>query len=276
MKHLIQKLVFLAMSLFSCNAYSTPATFNIDKDLLLLHFDLKTDVDDVHTVAALHSILQSKRFSKLNYFAVSGTYGVQSGLYVPADDLFNLVFNKQWTDAHNYRAVAIINTLSKIKPIIAKGGRVWISEAGQSDFTQTLLLTLRKNNINYSKEQFIVVQHSDWNEKETSAEALQYVKAHTTYVKLPDGNQENNGSPGFNTDKLLIKTLENNTLAAGNIWHEANRVSFKYNGINGRYNNKTISSGGVDFSDLVEVIYALNINEIANAHQFFNQFSMEQ
>jgi len=42
----------------------------------------------------------------------------------------------------------------------------------------------------------------------------------------------------------------------------------QYNGKEGRYDNKAISGGGLDFSDLSEVCYILGVGSIKNAEQF--------
>ena len=73
--------VSVLFSLLSHAANDVPP-FDKTKDLLLLNFDLKTDVDDVHTIAALDLILKAEAFKNLNYFAVSGTYGVQGGFTI--------------------------------------------------------------------------------------------------------------------------------------------------------------------------------------------------
>ncbi|QHJ12698.1 hypothetical protein FX988_02956 [Paraglaciecola mesophila] len=250
-----------------------PYQFDKNQDLLLLHFDLKTDVDDVHTIAAMHSILQSPQFNRLNYWAVSGTYGIQSGLYVPADHLFDLVFNANWTNAHMQRQKALNDTVQKVSTTLAQGGRVWISEAGQSDFTQHLIQQLKVNGTSLPKEKIVLVQHSEWNEKETSKNALAFVKQNTTYYKIPDGNASANGTPGFNTLDFTVNPLENNPLLDTQIWQEANKVSSQYNGVNGRYLNKTIHSGGADFSDLVEVVWILGITGVNTVDAFFTQFN---
>ena len=273
MKYAAQYLFFIIAIFFALNGNATEYKFKIDKDLLLLHFDLKTDVDDVHTIAALDLILQSNEYKDLNYFAVSGTYGIQSGLFVPANELFETVFKKRWADLHNERTLAINKTVQEVMGVLSNGGRIWVTEAGQSDFTQTLLLALNKNGVNYTKEQFITVQHSEWNEKETSVNALSYVKNETTYIKIPDGNIEGNGSAGFNDKTYSTKTLENNKLLSSKAWTLANKISTKYNGINGRYNNKAISGGGADFSDLVEVTYILDIKNTPTVAAYFSQFN---
>ena len=262
--------------LWSLTTMAKEPTFNIENDLLLLNFDLKTDVDDVHTIAALDLILKSNEFKNLNYYAISGTYGMQSGGYVPANDLFDLVFKHNWTDAHNYRQTSINKTIKKINKTLSLGGNIWMAEAGQSDFTQEILEALNEYNISFTKDQIIVVQHADWNEQETSVDALNYVKEKTTYIRITDGNKMNNGTPGFNDQAYSTKTLENKNLLSSKTWILANEISSKYNGINGRYDNKAISGGGADFSDLVEITYILNIKNTPDVSSFFDLFNKEK
>jgi hypothetical protein len=272
MKSFVGMLVILT-TLVSFNSNSAEKKFDMNKDLLLLNFDLKTDVDDVHTIAALDLILKSNQYKNLNYYAISGTYGMQGGGYVPANELFNLVFKHNWTDVHNYRQTSINKTIKKINKTLSLGGNIWMAEAGQSDFTQEILEALCEYNISFTKDQIIVVQHSEWNEKETSVDALNYVKQKTTYIKITDGNQTGNGTPGFNDPDYSTKTLENKNLLSSKTWTLANEISTKYNGINGRYNNKAISGGGADFSDLVEVAYILGIKSTATVAEFFSTFN---
>ncbi|MBU2879915.1 MULTISPECIES: hypothetical protein [Aliiglaciecola] len=275
MKRLYLLTLFTVSVLFSLlsHAANDVPQFDKTKDLLLLNFDLKTDVDDIHTIAALDLIIKAKAFENINYFAVSGTYGVQGGLYVPADSLFDLVFKNNWTDAHMQRKQALAATAQRITQTIASGGRVWVAEAGQSDFTQELLHNLAQMNKPLTKDQIIVVQHSTWNENETSKDALAFVKAHTTYVKVPDGNVAANGSPGFNNTSFSVKKLEADNLPSSQVWKIANAISTQYNGVNERYQNDSIHYGGADFSDLVEVIWILGITEVDTVEQFFAKFN---
>jgi len=266
-------ILVILTTLVSFNSNSAAPKFDMKKDLLLLNFDLKTDVDDVHTIAALDLILKSNTFENLNYYAISGTYGMQGGGYVPANELFNLVFKHNWTDAHNYRQTSINKTIKKINKTLSSGGNIWMAEAGQSDFTQEILETLSEYNISFTKDQIIVVQHSDWNEKETSVDALNYVKQKTTYIRITDGNKTGNGTPGFNDPDYSTQALENKNLLSSKTWILANEISTKYNGINGRYDNKAISGGGADFSDLSEVAYILDIKNTPTVETFFSTFN---
>lgn len=245
--------------------------FDKSNDLLLLNFDLKTDVDDVHTIAASDLVFSHPSFSNINVLAITGTYGVQSGLYVPADELMDKVFNDKWTDAHMYLADSIKLTIEKMHDVLSTGGKVWIAEAGQSDYTAIVMRTYLSRFGSLPHSSIIVVQHSEWNEENTSADALQFVKENATYIKIPDGNITDNGSPGFNDPSFNAKNLEK-IKRTSTVWSLASSISSQYNGINGRYLNETIDKGGVDFSDLVEISWILGLDTLDNTQNFFKNF----
>ena len=248
--------------------------FNLEKDLLLVHFDCKTDVDDLQTVAALATLLSNSEFSKMQYHAVAGTYGTQEGLYVPPNDLFQLSFGNNWTDAHKNFKDAIETVKSITLNTLKTQGDIWIAEAGQSNFTAALIKAIKLDlpEINVSTR-IHVIQHSNWNEKHTSKESLQFVKENADYQKIPDGNILGNGTPGFSDPQNAYWTDEITNTKLIEIWQLATHLSNKYNGKEGRYDNKAISSGGIDFSDFSEICWILRIQNINDAQQFFKAYS---
>lgn len=250
-----------------------PKGFTIEKDLLLVQLDCKTDVDDLHTAAALATLVAGSDFSGLKYHAVAGTYGVQEGLYVPPNGLLQLSFGSNWTDAHNNRVAAVEKVKAIAKETLNSQGDIWIAEAGQSDFTAELVKVLQHDlpELN-TTDRIHVVQHSDWNEKSTSPEDLDFVKQNTDYRKIPDGNAVGNGSPGFR-DPLYTNWQDDvKDPKLQEIWKYAIDLSNKYNGKEGRYNNKAVSSGGLDFSDLSEVCAILGIADIKDVGEFFDRY----
>ena len=270
----IVTLILVLKSCASQNKVAKSAEFNKERDLLLVQLDSKTDVDDLHTAAALATLLSDSKFSKIHFHAVAGTYGIQEGLYVPPNELLKLAFENNWTDAHEDFNNAIEKVQAIVKTTLANQGDIWIAEAGQSDFTASLIKKILSDipGINTSKRVH-VVQHSDWNEKSTSPEHLQYVKSSTDYHKISDGNVVGNGTPGFMDpdfsnwkDKIKVPKLIK-------IWNLSTEISNEYNGKEGRYTNKAIVAGGLDFSDLAEVCWILGLNEIEDTTHFFKLFS---
>ncbi|MBD0778931.1 hypothetical protein HPE56_14110 [Maribacter sp. ANRC-HE7] len=247
--------------------------FNIKKDLLLVQLDCKTDVDDLHTAAALATLVADSDFSKLKYHAVAGTYGIQEGLYVPPNDLMQLSFGNNWTDAHKNRDLAVQKVKDIVKKILRRKGDVWIAEAGQSDFTAELVKAIQQDLPKINTLQRIhVVQHSDWNEKSTSPKDLDFVKKNTDYWKIPDGNAVGNGTPGFrDADYTNWKDNVGNPKLK-EIWGLSTDLSNQYNGKDGRYNNHAVSAGGLDFSDLSEVCSILGIGDIKDVGEFFDRY----
>ena len=243
------------------------------RDLYLPQFDSKTDVDDLHSVAAVATLIRDPRFAAVDYHAVAGAYGIQEGLYVPSPELFEKSFGENWSDAHGNRDQALEYVTDLVAATLEQGGHVWVTEAGQSDFTADWLARIREQfpAIN-TTERIHVVQHSDWNESVTDAQKLEYVKEHAQYNKIPDGNAEGNGTPGFNSP---AGHLWNEVLAAGEtgeIWRIARDLANKYNGAEGRYLNESIAAGGMDFSDTAESCWVFGFVDLADAEAFFTEF----
>ena len=271
-------LVALILMSFSCKVVDQKKVqserFDIKKDLLLGQFDCKTDVDDLHSIAAFATLLAAADFKKVNYHAVAGTYGTQEGLYVPANELFQLAFGDKWTDAHNNIESAVVKVKAIVTATLNNKGDIWIADAGQSDFTAALIKAIQKEipMLNIS-ERIHVVQHSEWNEKSTSKAALSFVKKTADYHKIADGNFLDNGSPGFHTSEVVNWQDKIKKPKLIDIWNLSIKLSNQYNGKEGRYNNKAIASGGLDFSDLSETCYILGLQEIKDIDEFFNNYS---
>ncbi len=260
----------LILSLFfSCTTTKeSTSRFDVHKDLLLAHYDCKTDVDDLHSIAAFRSLLSLSAFKDLNFHVVTGAYGTQEGLYVPPESLLDKAF-QIWSDAHTDFDKALNETYTQALVTLKNKGSIWIAEAGQSDFSAALVELIRNKHPEIDTKNLIhIVQHSNWNEEVTSEKARNYVRKHTTYHKIPDGNALDNGSPGFRSDqKIALDLFLNEELQK--IWSEAIDLGNTYNGIDGRYYNESIAKGGLDFSDTSEICYILNLTEIEDSISFF-------
>lgn len=249
--------------------------FDSKKDLLLAQFDCKTDVDDLHTVAAFFTILKNPLFSGIRYHAVAGTYGIQEGLYVPANELFKAAFGNKWSDAHSNPEKALRKVYSIVVKTLKKDGDIWIAEAGQSDFTASLIRKIKAEmpEVNTSLR-IHVVQHSNWNEEVTSPDKLAFVKSNSDYHKIPDGNVKGNGSPGFRNPDLRDWDSRIKGDGTKEIWRMAVDIANMYNGKEGRYNNEAVAAGGLDFSDLSETCHILRLGDIEDGVEFFERMGI--
>jgi hypothetical protein len=287
-------LITLNMSL-SLNVFAAveKVTFDRKNDLLLLQYDSKPDPDDIHAIAAAGSILAHPEFQNINYYAVSGAYGKQDGKFMHSPELFTLAFGEQntkWTDRHTDNKGTVTRIKNKAKDVIEAGGRVWVAEAGQSDVTADWIAALIKDGVSVDtiKNKVMVVQHSQWNENETTADDLAYVKQHSWYVQLDDGNapygetkwgdRSDYSTPGYqNKNKTYLPAAKNSPVAKTKaLWNKADAVILRY--YPGGYTEEwsSIHHGGVDFSDTSEVWFILNMSGLHTIGEFWNTFVVGQ
>lgn len=263
--------------------------FDRTKDILIAQFDSKPDADDIHAQAALASILVHPDGAGINYFAVAGAYGTQTGKYIDSNSLFAMAFGEQntkWTDANTDRANSVTRIVAKVKPILEAGGWVWVQEAGQSDITADWIAALLSAGVPAAtiKTNVKVVQHSVWNEQATTTAKLTYVKNNANYIDIDDGNVElgdYSSSPArlaqtpkyVSTDKSLIvnaMSAINPNVKAREFWVETDRI-IKASGFNASYSE--ITKGGVDFSDCVENWFILGLGVNSNsAAKFWSRY----
>ncbi|WP_339723784.1 hypothetical protein [uncultured Paraglaciecola sp.] len=248
--------------------------FNIEKDLLLAQFDSKTDVDDIHSIAATATMLADERFQKVKFYAVAGAYGDQEGLYVPASKLFELSFERRWVNAHTQYDKSLTFVITKVAETLALSGNIWIAEAGQSNFTADVIRAIKQQHPNLDTTTRIkVVQHSNWNENSTNPADLAYTKANSAYFKIPDGNAKDNGTPGFKSQQMPDWRTYIKDPRLVSIWELAISVANQYNGVAGRYNNPAIADGGIDFSDVAEICWIFGFETLTDENAFFKEFA---
>ena len=278
--------LIVSISISACNSQTTLdeqtedvflGQFRVNKDLFLAQFDSKSDVDDIHSIAAIATMLADPRFSGVRYHAVAGAYGVQTTAYVPSNELFDRVFGDNWSDAHTDFSSAVTEVSDLVVARLKAGGDIWIAEAGQSDFSAAVIKNAVKRLPSIDvRSRTNIVQHSKWNEKQTRPENLAYVKSYGTYHKIPDGNREGNGSPGFKTPALPDWREQLNDPELVDIWQMAIDIANHYNGLEGRYSNKVILEGGMDFSDVSEMCWIFGFDHIVGAEQFFTTFGFKK
>lgn len=247
--------------------------FNLEKDLFLPQFDSKTDVDDIHSVAAVATMLKDPRFSSVKFHAVAGAYGIQEGLYVPANQLFDMAFGEDWSDAHGDHRKALKTVTALVIETLRNDGSVWVAEAGQSDFSATVARQVKALEPDLDiRSRFHIVQHSEWNQESTDAADLAWVKANTNYHKINDGNEAGNGTPGFRSSTNEYWQHATGRQISGPLWKEARDIGNRFNGVDGRYLNKDIKAGGMDFSDTSETCWIFGFDHIHDTAEFFRVF----
>ncbi len=246
--------------------------FNGETDLLLAHYDCKTDVDDIHSAAALRTMMSHPDFQGTNFHVVAGTYGIQEGLYVPANELLELAFGDRWSDAHNDFDQALEEVYAKVNQTLGAGGEIWIAEGGQSDFSAALALKVESMMGSEQLDNIHVVQHSDWNEEVTTPEDLEFVKTRTQYHRIEDGNASDNGTPDFRDPATINWQQYISDPVKTEVWNMAISIANEYNAAEGRYDNEAVGAGGLDFSDTAEVCWIFGVEDIKDANEFFERY----
>ncbi|WP_218017713.1 hypothetical protein [Formosa haliotis] len=280
-----QSFLILLLFFMFAGAELCAQSFNKQTDLLLANFDLKPDEDDVMAAAALACILKHPDFNNVNYYAVAGAYGDQKHLFITAGvpGYYNLLFgaeNTHWTNAHEHWDASVTRVKNKLLPVLNSGGKVFVQEAGQSNFTYDVLQAALAEGIDAAllKQQVVIVQHSRYNENNTTPSELTWLKAHTQYKKIDDGNTDDNKTPDYRTKDVkwlaLAKSENNPNAVARNIWTEADKVCDAWEG---EWTNKWIAAGGIDFSDCVENWFNFNLgSEANNIASFWEKFVVNQ
>jgi len=82
-----------------------------------------------------------------------------------------------------------------------------------------------------------------------------------------------NGSPGFRSPDYTHWKVKVTNPQVYKIWELATTIGLQYNGVDGRYNNRAIAAGGLDFSDISEVCWILGLENIEDTEEFFNRYS---
>ena len=237
-------------------AYATepeePRNFDQAKDLLSLHYDHAPDKDDGHSAAADRTILESlygRDWIKKHVVAVSGAYGKNAKTFnAKSDAVMDAAWNDcgGWLAGHTKREEVVTDLCERWSVIMGNGGDVWVKEGGQSDITADVVKQILLQNPDLDTTRRIhVVQHSNWNEKQTTDAALAYTKKHTDYIRIRDANRFLNIKGG---NKEFEEAAKHHPLF-GAIWEAA----FTY------YNPRD----RLDFSDTGELMHILGLGEIS-------------
>ncbi len=234
------------------NQQSNSESLSEPANAVYLHYDVAPDPDDIHAIVAGKQLADAV---DLTPSVVIGTHGYMRGRgYLTADaiKIADEVYGiGQYTEVGNNHAAHYDLVAAEWDSVIAAGGIVYVAEGGPSDFTFGVLNAMFED-----KKQVVVVQHSKWNEDNTSDLHLEYVKHHTTYVRIQDGNFKNA------TAKLKLNMNESSEdllIRSNPSWELALNL---YDRV-------------IDFSDTVELLHILDIplSDVSDMNSFINYIS---
>ena len=239
-------------------------------DLVSLHYDYCPDPDDGHATVAGKAIMD---FYWLTYEVITGTcwYDFIDKLYdkdgervvkaTYGSNFLNAIDNKEWT---------IEITANRWIEILSQGNSVHVAEWWQSDLTADILRRIKSKNGNLNLKKVNVIQHScgnnkSYNELNTKAVNLQYVKNTGNYICIPNGNIWWNWSPQL--ANIHSPSFEN-TAKASYLWSAWN-VAFDY--LNPSCATQVYRCK-LDFSDTVEILKITNDLALKNVNDFATKF----
>jgi len=237
----------------SCVLAQMPPTpdFDPQSDLISLHYDHAPDQDDGHSAAADRTLLESifgREWLSTHVVAVSGTYGLNKDQFNPASDaVMEAAFDETggWLSAHRDWDGTVAALAGRWQAEIESRGDVWVKEGGQSDLTAAIVRQLRRKAPDLPvRERIHVIQHSNWNEEQTTPEALDYVRRRVDYIRIPDANTFLNIAGG-NAEFQAAATAHP---VFGPIWEAA----FAY------YD----PAERLDFSDTGELLFLLGLGQM--------------
>jgi len=255
--------------------------FNSKNDHISLHYDMSYDPDDYLSAVADRAVLQIL-YPEIIYNQTSrviGTCGGScSGYNTPANEVMKAIYGdvggyKLTIGASKYlRNDAVKYELDFFKNTINRGGKVFVKEGGESDFTMKVVQELEKWKIGSGKSVYIV-QHSSTNEKNAGKGVLSYVKSTCNYIKIPDGNPpyrrknyKYNGSLSGETKSFDFYALQSSLKDAWKISFDEFRKKKSYCSGKAEPVSKC-----VDFSDTTELLYIVG-SSVKNMDDFIKYF----
>lgn len=229
-----------------------PSTrFAPERDLLSLRYDHAPDKDDGQSAAADRTILESlfgTDWMKRHIVAVCGAYGLNAGEFnAGSDRVMDVAWNGAggWLAGHARRDEVIGELTRRWLETLEGGGDVWVKEGGWSDISAAVVRRIQQGAPGLKTVVRIhVVQHSRWNEEQTTPAALDFTRQNTHYVRIRDANAYLNVKGG---DASFVETARRHPVF-GVAW----RPAFEY------YD----SADRLDFSDTGELMRILGLGEM--------------
>lgn len=231
--------------------------FDPAADLLVLHFDSRTNFDDAFSAVAALEVTSRLGLESLV------VHGTRSGGTPPVNEdaavVIAAAWGDEWLDADADRELAVTASAERWLTTLDAGGSVWVAEAGPSTLTAEVVREVVSLRPDLDPSTRIhVIQHSGHNERNTGSEDLAYVRSALDYQRIDDGN-EVNGTADFEqpSPAFVAAALEGRHAEA---WSTAFEL----------FGPDPI----LDFSDTVTVLHILGItvDEVADPNDFADVF----
>jgi hypothetical protein len=265
-----------------CSSIQNLPMFNQTRDMISLHYDFCPDGDDLISAAADRALLETVfgfEFISKKIVKTGGTYSKNRGYYKSSIEILNTIWNDVGnvynvngsssasdSDAVKYETKMYLDTISN-------GGFVFLKEGGQADYTSIVVKEMEKA-LPGSGKCLVVVQHSTTNESHYGKGVLSFMKTHTTYIKIPDGNQflrkEKWRLGGLSFDRYATESRLDCA------WRKVFKEFKKQKTFCKKYSGKRVDvSKCVDFSDTFELLWLLGIDDQqrrTNIQQFVERY----
>lgn len=230
-----------------------------DGDLISVHWDSSYDYDDLQAMPATREVFDA--YPDLNYLTINGAKSNEnSGILKGSSDIMRMVF-PDGLDAYNNNSNSRHTAADRWQETLQSGGTVHVAEGGPSDFTADVVRELISRNVGNLKN-IRVIQHANWNVSHTDASNLSLIKNRTTYLMIANGNSNN--------DSAQLRTNGNDAAGFRNLT-SSSRYSHVWDIA---FQAVTNADRFVDFSDVVEVLYILDVpkSRVGNAFDFGNVY----
>lgn len=244
-------LLVLSLLAFTHSSFAEERAFDAQRDLISLHYDHAPDQDDGHSAAADRTALETihgKDWLPRHVLPVSGAYGKNKKSFnEKSDQVMEVTWGDRggWLSAHEDWDGTVEAVAGRWAKTLAAGGDIWVKEGGQSDLTADVVRKLKTDVADLdTKKRIHVVQHSDWNENQTTEADLAYTKANTDYIRIQDANRYLNKKGG---DAKFVKSAVSHP-----VFGESWQAAFTYYDPNHR----------LDFSDTGELLHMLGLGEL--------------
>jgi len=181
-----------------------------------------------------------------------------------SETVMDIAWNGIWINANTDWGGAVTRTAERWVETLLAGGTVHIAEGGQSGFSADVIRHIRNHHSALNTTtQIILVQHSDTNEENTDSSDLEYVRANSSYIKIPDGESANATADLRGQSEAFITEASSSNYATQ--WNLA---------FGGTDSVLEPDFSSLNFSSIVELLYILDIgtDQIAGIEDFGNQF----